>query len=166
MIGYAKSNFLHVLQESLLTMEIKYQILEKEKILVQQFSGFFAVEDFQRYSIFIMSSPDTRIIKHVLIDIRNMEFQDDLEKFSEYIVKIVNTRNNVEKKDNRNIVMNHVFWVKTPLQTAAAQLFIDNFPQMQYSYYTSEKNILNTLSVHYSLDLNNIIEGLENTFIS
>jgi len=66
-------------------MEIRYQIFEKEMLLVQKFIGDFSIEFYMRYNRYIMENPESKAINKVLIDFREIRFDDIPDDFDDVL---------------------------------------------------------------------------------
>ncbi len=147
-------------------MQIKYQIFEKENLLVQKFTGNYSVETYIWYNNYIMGNPAMKSINQVLIDFRDVVFDDnipdDFEDKMDLITEIrKNARNNEMKREDVKVV----FWVDKPIHAVIAHIFKDSFSHLDYEYCFTIKSVLNTIKVPEHLnDLESIVKNLENTF--
>ena len=150
-------------------MEIKYQLFEKENLVVQKFTGIFSIEKYIRYNRYIMENLAIKPIKKVLIDFRDIlfsELTDELpDDYADKLELITEIRKNINKNELKNKDVTLVIWVDKPLPTVVAHLFIDNFQNQNYSYCSTEENIRDILKIPEHLnDLKNIVNNLDNTF--
>ncbi|MGD2035320.1 MAG: hypothetical protein PVF73_09715 [Bacteroidales bacterium] len=146
-------------------MEIKYQIFEKEKILVQKYTGSFSLELYMRYSAFIMSQPASGFINNVIIDFRDFSFNDIPGDFSETLQRIVEVRKNINRKEKRMENVTVVFWVNKPMPTVIVHMFKSSFSDMDYHYCSTAEHVRELTNAPDRFnDLDDIINNLENTF--
>lgn len=151
-------------------MEIRYQLFEKDNLLIQKFIGIFSIEDYLSYNgqgrEKLLLSP----VKKVLNDFRDLLFGENNEKFPvgfrEKIDKMVEIRKNINQQEHINEEVKLVIWVEHPLPTAFALLFTNSFADMDYSYCLTGERATEILEIpSYNENLENIIENLENLFI-
>ena len=146
-------------------MEIKYQIFESEKLLIQKFIGFFSIELYMRYSQLIMQHPASSFINQVLIDFRDINFDDIPDDFIEGVDKVKEIRRKIQENEIKREDTTVVFWVDKPIPTVIAHTFKKNFPNLIYSYCSTEENVLKFMELpEHLLDLESITRNLENTF--
>ncbi|MBN2523881.1 MAG: hypothetical protein JXB24_11455 [Bacteroidales bacterium] len=145
-------------------MEIRYQIFEKENLLVEKFTGDLSVELYLQYAGYIMRHPLRKSISKVLIDFRDILFEDLYKRdFDEVVDKMKEIRENARNNEIQMRDTKVVFWVDKPIPTVIAHIFKNSFPN--YNYYSSEKHVIENLEIPEHLtNLENIVENLENTF--
>ena len=146
-------------------MEIKYQLFEEENLLAQKFTGLFSIELYMRYSGYIMQKSASKSIKKILIDFREIEFQNMLEDFDDKVEKMIEIRKKIFEKDKKRENVTIVFWVDKPLPTVIAQIFQTNFSNIDYNYCSTTENILEFLKLpeHFN-NLEKIVNNLENSY--
>ena len=144
-------------------MEIKYQVFEKEKLLVQKFIGLFSIELYMQYAPAILRNPAMRSINKVLIDFRDIDFSNVPSDFDEGLSRMTEMRKNIQEKEIKRNDVTIVFWVDKPIPTVIAQVFQENFSN--YKYCSTENSVLENFKITDTLfDLEKIVENLENTF--
>ena len=144
-------------------MEIKYQVFENEKLLIQKFIGFFSIELYMQYAPTILRNPAMRSIDKVLIDFREIDFSNVPSDFDEGLSRMTEMRKNIQEKEIKRNDVTIVFWVDKPIPTVIAQVFQENFPN--YKYCSTAKSVLENFKITDPLfDLEKIVENLENTF--
>ena len=149
-------------------MEIKYQIFENENLLIYKFKGDFSLEDYKHFSRFILEKTASFNINKLLIDFRDLEIDDHFYESDNLNANIKNVAK-IRKDLNPNIKnlkeIIHVFWVDQPQSTVLVDLFIENFPGMNYHYCSTVDSILSLLKLPKHLqNLNEITNNLKNTF--
>ena len=144
-------------------MEIKYQLFENESLFVQKYTGTFSIEKYQSYTRYITEIIAAKPVKHVLIDFRDLIFNEIPEDFSQNMMRMIELRKRINENELKNKDVRVVFWVGKPIPTVIAQLFSANFSNC--SYCSTEEFVLNTLTLPEHLnDPERIIASLENTF--
>lgn len=144
-------------------MEIKYQVFENEKLLIQKFIGFFSIELYMRYAPTILRNPAMRSIDKVLIDFREIDFSNVPDDFDEGLGRMTEMRKNIQEKEIKRNDVTIVFWVDKPIPTVIAQVFQENFSN--YKYCSTAENVLENLKITDTLfDLEKIVENLQNSF--
>lgn len=144
-------------------MEIKYQLFEKEKLLIQKFIGIFSIELYMSYAPTIMKNPQMRAINKVLVDFRDIDFSNVPLDFGEGLDRITNMRKEMQEKEIKRNDVTIVFWVDKPIPTVIAQIFNANFSN--YYYCSTSKNALEILKISSPpFNLEKSVENLENTF--
>jgi hypothetical protein len=151
-------------------MEIRYQLFEKDNLLIQKFIGIFSIEDYLSYNSQVREKLSLSPVKKVLNDFRDLLFGENNEKFPvgfrEKIDKMVEIRKNINQQEHINEEVKLVIWVEHPLPTAFALLFTNSFAGMDYSYCLTGERAADFLDIpSYRDNLENIIENLENLFI-
>ena len=146
-------------------MNISYQIFYKEKLVIQKFVGDFDFKEYMNYAQSVMQKIDPKTINKVIIDIREINYNDVPDDFIEGIEKMIKIRKDItEEKIKRNDIT-HIFWVDKPMPTVISQIFIQNMPDLKYHYCSTKKKVLDQLGLKESFDdLDIIIEHLENNF--
>ncbi len=146
-------------------MEIKYRIFEKDNLLIQKFIGVFLIEKYMQYMGYLMGLLKANMINYVLIDFREIKFDNAPEDFENVVDRIMSHRKNLIENILKREDVTVVFWVANPLSTAIAHLFKENFSTMNYQYCSTLKSVRDILKLteHYE-DLDNITNTLENTF--
>jgi len=143
-------------------MEIKYQLFENENLFVQKYTGIFSIEKYQKYTRYITEFVATKPIRKVLVDFRELIFNDMPDDFSQNLKKVVEFRRNVNETELKNKDITLVFWVDKPMPTVIANLFSANFPN--YNYCSTAEIVITTLRLPEHLhNLDSIIKNLENT---
>lgn len=146
-------------------MEIKFQIFEKEQLLIQKFSGDFSIELYLIYTSNLRDNFALNSINKVLIDFREVEFDYALTGFQEKINRITEIRKSINKNEIKRVDVSHVFWVDKPLPTVIAQLFKNIFSELDYNYFTITDSIIRHLNLPETFyDLERVIENLDHTF--
>lgn len=146
-------------------MEIKYEIFQKEGLLIQKFYGFFSIDTYRRYSQFISKRPEAASIQKVLLDFREINFEGLPDDPYHTLDKVIEIRKKINKEILKRSNIKHVIWVNKPIPTAVIQIFMDSFPGMDYSSCTTLAMVLQNLKLHVHLnDLEKITSNLENTF--
>ncbi|MBN1185280.1 MAG: hypothetical protein JXB49_23550 [Bacteroidales bacterium] len=143
-------------------MEIRYQIFKKDKLLIQNFIGTFSIEKYGQFIAHIMKNAKSTDIDKVLIDFRDMEFEDEGDNLFIYLDKMTDMRKNIEAEKIKRKDIIHVFWVDKPLPTVIAHLFASNFPDSYYKYATTAEKVISTLNLpEYFSNLDVIMKNLE-----
>lgn len=147
-------------------MNIKYQQFETEKLFIQKFIGHFSIEHYIKYARLILRNLPIKLIDKVLIDFRDLKFNEMPENLTEELDRIVEVRKNIN--NNKELARNEaklVIWVDSPTPTAIVHLFINNFPSMDYNYCSTESNAIKLLDVSENFHhLEKTICNLENTY--
>ncbi len=150
-------------------MEIRYQLFEKENLFIQKFIGNFSIEYYIRYNRYIMENSILKSISKVLIDFRDIDF-DDLPNeshtdFNTKLDRIAEIRKETNKNETKSKDVTILFWVDKPLPTVIAHLFIQNFPDMNYHYCSTIEKVLKIIKISERFNnLENVVSNLENTF--
>jgi len=145
-------------------MNIKYQVFEVEGLLIQRFAGFFDIQQYIRYSKFVMQNINSDVVHKVLIDFRGLTFDELEDNFNEVIEKVASVRKNIAKKSIRKEIQ-LVFWVDKPIPTAVLHLFIENMPEMNYQYNSTEETVWSSLKLAEDFrDLDKIVKNLGNAY--
>jgi hypothetical protein len=150
-------------------MDIKYQLFLKDHLLIQKFFGIFSLGDYLRYNRYIIKNISSNPIKKVLIDFRDLTFWNNSEEipddFEEELNKIIEARRKINQSEPKNKDVILVIWVKNPLPTVIADLFIKNFSNMNYNYCSTDSKAIEILKIpDYTDNLEHITENLENSF--
>jgi hypothetical protein len=150
-------------------MEIRYQLLKKENLLIQKFIGFFSINDYLKYNKHIIKKFSSILIKKVLIDFRELTFAEDMDKipdsFNEKLNRIVEIRKKINKNEHKNKGVTLVILVDKPLPTVIALLFVNSFTSMDYNYCSTASKVCELLKLPFLHDnLENILNNLENRF--
>jgi hypothetical protein len=144
-------------------MVIKYQVFEKEKLLIQKFIGVFSIELYMRYAPTIMKNPAMRSINKVLNDFRDIDFSVVPLDFGQGLDKMTEIRKAIQEKEIKRDDVTVVFWVDKPIPTVIAQVFNVSFSN--YDYCSTAKNILENFHItDPNFNLEDLVEDLENTF--
>ena len=152
-------------------MEIRYQLFEKDYLLIQKFIGLFSIEDYLSYNGQVRKELSLSPIKKVLLDFRDLVFFNESDNkvprdFKEKIEKMVEIRKNINQQEHINEKVKLVILVENPLPTAFALLFTNSFAGMDYSYCLTGERAADFLDIpSYRDNLENIIDNLENLFI-
>lgn len=151
-------------------MEIKYQYLEDEYLLIQKFAGLFSLDNYLRFTRHLAKDLSTKTITKVLIDFRDLMFSENNETMpddiDEKLDKISQIRRDFNQKqiENKEVVL--VIWVDKPIPTVIAHLFVNNFAHMDYNYCSTLTTVIEILNLpSYSDNLESIVENLEDTFL-
>ena len=146
-------------------MKIDYQIFEEEKLLVQKFTGDFSIEEYVRYIRQVMSNNQLNSVDQVLIDFRDVIFEDIPDDFEDKIRLISEIRKNINENEVKRDDVKLVFWVDKPIHTVIAHMFIENLSNRNYYYCTTIESVLDIMPLSGRLaDLENVVKNLENTF--
>jgi hypothetical protein len=144
-------------------MEINYQLFESENLFVQKFTGIFSFEKYQTYTRYITERIATKSIKKVLVDFRELFFDEKPDDFNQNLQRVVEFRKNINETELKNKDISLVFLVNKPMPTVIAHLFSANFSN--YNYCSTEEIAIKTLMLPEHLNnLDSIINNLENTF--
>ena len=152
-------------------MEIRYQLFEKDYLLIQKFIGLFSIEDYLSYNGQVRKELSLSPIKKVLLDFRDLVFFNESDNkvprdFREKIEKMVEIRRNINQIEHKDERVKLVIWVENPLPTAFALLFTNSFADMDYSYCLTGERATEILEIpSYNENLENVIKNLENIFI-
>jgi len=151
-------------------MEIRYQLFEKDNLLIQKFIGAFSVEDYLIYNGQVRRELSLYQVKKVLLDFRDSLFSETDGKmprdFREKINRMVEIRKNINENEQKNEILKLVILVENPLPTAFALLFTNSFAEMDYSHCSTGKRAAELLDIpSYRDNLENMIMNLENLFI-
>lgn len=150
-------------------MEVRYQLLKKENLLIQKFIGLFSLNDYLKYNKHIVKKFSSIVIKKVLIDFRDLTFIENADKtpgdFTENLDKIVEIRKSINQNEHKNSEVTLVILVDKPLPTVIALLFVNSFTGVDYNYCSTASKVCELLKISFSPDnLVNILNNLENTF--
>jgi hypothetical protein len=150
-------------------MEIKYQLFEKEGLVIQKYSGIFALDKYAKYSRFIAQNFASKPVKKILIDFRNLKFGDlaDVipDKYASNLEKVTAVREKVNRDELKNKDFVLAIWVDEPIPTLIAHQFVNNFSHMNYNYCSTREEVVKVLMLSDYLEvLENMIDNLENTF--
>jgi len=144
-------------------MEIKYQLFENENLFVQKYAGIFSIEKYQTYTRYITKRFATKSIKKVLVDFREIFFENMPDDFNQNLQQVVEFRKNINETELKNKDITLVFLVNKPIPTVIAHLFSANFSN--FSYCSTEEIAIKTLMLPKHLhNLDCIIKNLENRF--
>ena len=146
-------------------MEIKYQIFKKEKLLIQKFIGTFSVEKYVQYNHHITAEISLNSVDQVLIDFRDVFFNEIPDDFEDKIELITQVRKNINKNIVKRDDVKVVFWVDKPIHSVIAHMFIQSFSNMNYTYCYTIEGVLDNIKIseHYG-NIEKIARNLENTF--
>jgi hypothetical protein len=146
-------------------MEIRYQLFEKDNLLIQKFIGVISIESYMAYNRSIMQRAALNSITKILNDFRDLVFDDDLDDFNERLDSIIEYRRKVGENILKNNDLNILFWVDKPLPTTIAVLFSSNFSESSCKYCTLSEDVIDMLKLPKQFtNLNSIINNLENTY--
>jgi hypothetical protein len=150
-------------------MEISYQLFEKEKLFVQKYIGLFSLEEYIRYTRFIISRYPSVVVEKVINDFRDLDIKDPNTSFhgdfNNMLDKITSVRRDLNNNELKNKEVTLVFWVDKPLPTVIAHLFVKLFSDKNYHYCSTIKNIMTILQLPQQFkNLNAIVANLENSF--
>ncbi len=144
-------------------MKVKYQVFENENLFIQKFLGVFSIEKYQKYIRYITEFVASKSIRKVLVDFREIIFNDNPDVFSKNLDRVIEFRKNINEAELKNRDITLVFLVSKPMPTVIAHLFSINFPN--YNYCSTEKTAIETLTLPEHLhNLDSIIKNLESTF--
>ena len=151
-------------------MEIRYQLFEKDYLLIQKFIGLFSIEDYLSYNGQVSKELSLSPVKKVLLDFRDLLFTETNDKmpsdFREKINKMVEIRKNINQNEHKNREVTLVILVENPLPIVIALLFTNSFSDSNYNYCLTAEKAIGILDIpSYKDNLENIILNLENSFI-
>lgn len=145
-------------------MIISYQFFEKEKLFIQKFSGVFRLEIYMKYAKTIIHSPQSENIENILIDFRDIAFNEEEGLFGDELERVIKIRKGINSKAPEKRKLHHVFWVDKPLPTVIAQLFKGNFPEMDYTYCSTNEEIVRIFNLPPHLkNIDVIVDNLAHT---
>lgn len=148
-------------------LRIHYQIIDKENLLIQKFSGQFSFEVYSKYTLHLMNENDLSTITRVLIDFRELTIGTNLSSIKQQIKKVADFRKTIQQKEIRRNDIKQIFWVENPIPTAIAKIFVNNFPHLNYQICSSLPSVLKQLTLSADdFDLESITAKLKNEFIS
>lgn len=150
-------------------MEIKYQLFETNKLIVQKFIGVFSLKDYMRYNGHIGRSLSSNSINKVLIDFRDLLLSEDKDglpdEIDEKLDEIVKIRKKINETEHKNKKVNLVILVDKPLPTAIAHMFVNNFSHANYNYCSTASKAISILEIPFNSEsLYELLANLENTF--
>jgi hypothetical protein len=150
-------------------MEVFYQFIAEDGLLIQKFSGNFSVPFYMNYMRSVMSTMDPKAVKRVLNDFRDMRFSESPDivpaDFTENMNRMISVRKEIVKTELKQSDFTLVIWVDKPIPTAIAHLFVASFPEKSYHYCSSVKEVRKHLLLpeRYN-DLENLVEHLSNRY--
>jgi len=150
-------------------MEISYQLFEEENLFIQKYTGLFSVEEYICYNQFIMNNYSSVGVEKVINDFRDLDIKEPNTNFhgdfNNVLDKISSMRRDINSNELKDKEITLVFWVDKPLPTVIAHLFVKLFPDKNYYYCSTIKNIMTILQLPKQFkNLNTIVANLENTF--
>lgn len=146
-------------------MEVKFQIFEKEKLLIQKFIGSFAFNSYVHYSKYLVQNFNLNPVNKVIIDFRQLQFDKDLIEVKHEVGKMANFQKNEIPEHIKNKKVKRLFWVDTPLPTVIAHMFISQFPNEESSFCSSLENALLFLNYKKNeIDLESMIDNLDHSY--
>ena len=146
-------------------MEIRYQIFEKQNLLIQKYVDALCLESYKKFIAHIMKITTSIKIDKVLIDFRDLKYNEFHNRIFEDINDLTEVRRDIEENQIKRNDILHVFWVDKPLQTVIAHLFSSNFPKLNYKYCSTVDMVISNLDLPEELhDIKKIADNLENTF--
>lgn len=146
-------------------MTISYQFFEQEKLFIQKFSGLFMFESYMKYAQTIIHSPQSGSIENILIDFRDIVFNEEEGLFGDELERVIKVRRGINAEAPEKRKLHHVFWVDKPLPTVIAQLFKGNFPDMDYTYCSTGEEIVRVFNLPAHLkNIDVIVDKLAFTY--
>lgn len=150
-------------------MNIKYQFFEEHGLLIQKISGKFMFKGYGQYSQFILQQYATKPVKKILLDFRDILFEEletaTVDRVEEAVNKMADLRQSFQKDIIKRTDIKHVFWVIKPLPTVIATLFTEHFPGLDYTYCSTTDMVYKELEVASSAKaLESMVDNLQNTF--
>ena len=148
---------------------MRYQFFEADQLLIQKYSGEFILDRYMQYSGFIMQRFASKPVKKVLIDFRDILF-DEIEKvdpsiFFNTLNRVIEARKNLPNVPSGMNDILHVFWVNKPMPTVIVELFVQSFPDRDYKFCSSIQKVFEIIKVGESIhQLEQMVEHLENHF--
>jgi hypothetical protein len=150
-------------------MEIKYQLIESEKLFVQKFIGDYVFEEHIKYTKFITPFIIEHKIEKVLNDMRNLD-SDNFDNIPGDLINVIERvakfRKKIIKNELKNAEVTLVFWAEDPLPTLIAHIFTGNLSIENCSYFTCKEDVAKFLKLSDSVDLEEITKNLKNSFNS
>jgi hypothetical protein len=147
------------------SVKVKFQLFEKEGLLIQKFAGPFSMEIYQRYNQYLMTNPLLRCVSRVLNDFRDIVIDSGIEDFDGHVQRVAEFRRNVTKNQIKRNDVTVVFWVDKPFPTVIVQLFKEFLADQHSEYCSSHKSLIEVLKLPSHLqNLDDIINNLSNTF--
>lgn len=148
-------------------MEIRYQIVEDKNLIIQKLSGVFSLQQYIVYSRQIGNHISKALVSKVLNDFRELSFGRNGEvfpkDFNEQIDKIISIRRSINEHELENRRATVVFLVINPLPTVIAQLFVNNFPNLDYHFCSTLSKAKDILELEIETDkLEDLVEKPEN----
>jgi hypothetical protein len=150
-------------------MEIKYQFIEAENLLIQKFSGIFLLEEYIEYNEFIRPVYALPAMQKELYDYRELLIGDQNQNvpinFDWKLKQVIEISKDILKKELKDRKVKLVFWVDKPLSTAAVNLFVKSFPDQNYHFCTTGSAVVSILQIPaLKNNLEYIIANLENKY--
>ena len=147
-------------------MDIKYQIFEDEKLLIQKFNDKFDFEKYVHYAMGNMSKISSFEINKILIDFRDIVFEgkEPPDDFFETVDKIINIRKEMKDKMNIRGKVKIVFLVDKPIPTVIAHMFQSNLPDSEYHYCSTENSVYTKLKLPRDFSIDSAINNLKESF--
>ena len=150
-------------------MEIKYQLFEKEGLVIQKYNGIFSIDKYVKYSHFIAQNFASKPVKKILIDFRNLKFTELVDvmpdKYASNLEKVTAAREKVNRDELKNKDFVLAIWVDEPVPTLIAHQFVNNFSHMNYNYCSTREEVVKILKLSDCQEvLESMIDNLENTF--
>ena len=146
-------------------MQIKFQIFDDKQLLIQKFSGTFSLDIYTTYTGFLTQNFDLSHVTKVLIDFRNINFDNKLPGLKQEVNKVADFRKKIEHKDMKRANVKRLFWVDKPLPTVVVQMFLRKSNSQSHSFCSSLKSALLYLDLkNDEIDLENLIKNLEHIY--
>ncbi len=138
-------------------MKIEYEFIEKEKLLIQKYSGEFSLEHYIAYVNTVLKTKEWNFVKKIFSDFRNIDF---IKAFKE-LNKLTEIRDTAIKKKFVNI-----FIVDKPNTTAFANLYQENqAKEFNYNYCSTVDFAIKILNLQINkIEMEHILENLKFEF--
>ncbi|NQU51825.1 MAG: hypothetical protein HQ522_04740 [Bacteroidetes bacterium] len=135
-------------------MEIQYQIIKENNLLIQKFIGSFSIEFFAIYIDKLIENQEWKYITKVLTDCRETNFETafkNLDKMSRIRTEAI----------GGNIL--NILLVDKPVTTAVAHLYIDKLKKYDYEYCSTLDYALVLLELNeYKNEIEDLLMNLKN----
>ncbi len=141
-------------------MNIKFQIIPEDNVLIHKLIGNFDIEYVTRYSKFIVQDPNWNKVEKMLTDIRELNTQK--------VINNLDIMNEIRRDIYRKEYMN-VFLVDTPISTAVSHIYQNTLKteNFRYKYCSTLEHTLKTLDLDYSESYaEELLNSLQNTFVT
>lgn len=136
-------------------MIVKFQQFDKEKLLIQKYSGKWSIEDFKAYIDMNLSIIEWKNVEKVLTDFRDLED----EKIIDSLDELVKIREHKLPKETKNITL-----ANKPIATAFLTLYSHEQQKREHNYEVCStiEYAISSLNLGLnSTELENMISDLE-----